>query len=384
MGKASTDKPAKKRHRRTAAEIKRTHFCHCGKGYGSEASLLQHSRLKHPPPGQFPYGGQHFARSPLFYSMLPSRSPIKAARMHQMPKTSPLLLPKPAHMHSPYLQNFSLGSKSPVSMVTSAVSNLSTKANSSAGPYTTSLSLMASATPDRPSRFGVADVGTTSGRFGQQEVAVATHNVFNDSLRAGLTQGVPTSVPSSSNTFSDIDILSRLGKEHIPPHHDPVFEMKSEDASKQEFVFTHCQAEERTVDFDPFDLERSLNGSSVESFTSTISDTHISAENIKKESCSDESIPGWIDPSPGIVLHAGAEDETNSIPLNAPHKQVKVEEDRRSNSTGSHRTGGAFSNHAPAYDGNGGDGIGMPTGTSKYPTAAGGPDLAELLKTTGW
>ena len=36
MGKAAPDGKKKKRHRRTAKEIERTHFCHCGKGYGSE------------------------------------------------------------------------------------------------------------------------------------------------------------------------------------------------------------------------------------------------------------------------------------------------------------------------------------------------------------
>jgi hypothetical protein len=41
----------KKRVRRTASEITREFACHvesCGKSYGTEASLLQHIKLKHP------------------------------------------------------------------------------------------------------------------------------------------------------------------------------------------------------------------------------------------------------------------------------------------------------------------------------------------------
>ena len=39
----------RKRHRRTALEIERSHACQvCGKSYGSEGSLSQHVKLKHP------------------------------------------------------------------------------------------------------------------------------------------------------------------------------------------------------------------------------------------------------------------------------------------------------------------------------------------------
>eukprot|EP01015_Nassula_variabilis_P030955 TRINITY_DN6894_c0_g2_i1.p1 TRINITY_DN6894_c0_g2~~TRINITY_DN6894_c0_g2_i1.p1 ORF type:complete len:113 (-),score=10.31 TRINITY_DN6894_c0_g2_i1:67-405(-) len=41
----------KKRHRRTASEIERHYICAvetCRKSYGSEGSLIQHTRLKHP------------------------------------------------------------------------------------------------------------------------------------------------------------------------------------------------------------------------------------------------------------------------------------------------------------------------------------------------
>ena len=41
-----------KRHRRTADQIYRDFSCsHCGKAYGSEGSLTQHSRLKHGARG---------------------------------------------------------------------------------------------------------------------------------------------------------------------------------------------------------------------------------------------------------------------------------------------------------------------------------------------
>jgi len=41
----------KKRHRRCANEISREFYCkapRCGKSYGSEGSLSQHMKLKHP------------------------------------------------------------------------------------------------------------------------------------------------------------------------------------------------------------------------------------------------------------------------------------------------------------------------------------------------
>jgi hypothetical protein len=45
------DPNRKKRVRRTAEEIERKYYCNverCGRNYGSEGSLQQHIKLKHP------------------------------------------------------------------------------------------------------------------------------------------------------------------------------------------------------------------------------------------------------------------------------------------------------------------------------------------------
>lgn len=50
IGKGSND-DGHKRVRRTANQIPRQFNCHsqnCGKSYGTEASLVQHIKLKHP------------------------------------------------------------------------------------------------------------------------------------------------------------------------------------------------------------------------------------------------------------------------------------------------------------------------------------------------
>lgn len=47
----SEDADKNKRHRRTAGEVSRFHKCtvsNCNKSYGSEGSLNQHIKIKHP------------------------------------------------------------------------------------------------------------------------------------------------------------------------------------------------------------------------------------------------------------------------------------------------------------------------------------------------
>lgn len=49
--KNTSQEEKKKRHRRCANEIAREFYCKapkCGKSYGSEGSLFQHMKLKHP------------------------------------------------------------------------------------------------------------------------------------------------------------------------------------------------------------------------------------------------------------------------------------------------------------------------------------------------
>lgn len=78
----------KKRQRRRARDIERTHFCAypgCGKGYGSEASLIQHERLKHRV--QLSTWQQRMTKD-----LLPS--------MLTKPAVQPLLIPKDADPNS--------------------------------------------------------------------------------------------------------------------------------------------------------------------------------------------------------------------------------------------------------------------------------------------
>jgi hypothetical protein len=91
----------KKRQRRRARDIERTHFCthpSCGKGYGSEASLIQHERLKHRV--QLSAWQQRMARD-LLPSMLtkpavqPLSIPIDANPNSANTPGSSFLLPKP-------------------------------------------------------------------------------------------------------------------------------------------------------------------------------------------------------------------------------------------------------------------------------------------------
>jgi hypothetical protein len=50
-GEPTSKEMLKKRNRRMAEQIERKHTCEvefCGKYYGSEGSLLQHIKIKHP------------------------------------------------------------------------------------------------------------------------------------------------------------------------------------------------------------------------------------------------------------------------------------------------------------------------------------------------
>lgn len=118
-------KVKKRRHRRTAAEIERTHACTypgCSKAYGSESSLNQHIRLKHSKVnsaspkrfGQFPIGMGMFpmgmmppyagAAGALFPGTAGAQRPSKKLKS---PDCSPLLLPKPSPSMLP-MQHLSL------------------------------------------------------------------------------------------------------------------------------------------------------------------------------------------------------------------------------------------------------------------------------------
>jgi hypothetical protein len=53
----------KKRFRRTANEIEKRYHCHsekCNRSYGSEGSLLQHVKLKHPEKYEEMLSTSHF------------------------------------------------------------------------------------------------------------------------------------------------------------------------------------------------------------------------------------------------------------------------------------------------------------------------------------